>query len=769
MASNTRVVTQTDDANRRINLHEFFKQVNDSSQANFRSQKRILSFQHYLDAFVVNSVLLGRNAPQYLLDVFKHFGTRKVGSIGGKVTRFVLFDAPWEDGRNALEGQEAVQLELVRHIRRFSLTAGGCDKLILLHGPNGSAKSTLAGLIFRAMEHYSQLDEGAVFRFNWIFTDRGDSKGIGFTAKSEELPRETLAFIDEQLVSCKLSSELREPPIFLIPPEHRARLFDEIITRNPNDALIAERLRAPYLREGTLSMKNKQIYDALLTAYRGDWLKVIRHVQVERYFISKRYRIGAAAIEPQQAVDATARPTAFDQGIALPTMLQGLQLMDLSGELIEASGGVLEYSDLLKRNLELNKYLLSTVERGEVSLPGVVAKLNCVMMGTCNEKQLSAFKSTPDFTSYKGRIELVRVPYLLEWRKERAIYKPFIDEIRETRHVAPHTADVAAQWAVMTRLRKPDPGKYPAEIAGTIRRLTPIDKAKLYDDGTVPDGLSSEEKKLLRANIPALRDEHRDDVAEFEHFICAAYEGRRGASAREMKSLLADASSNSERKFLSPLGVFDAMETLLRDKSVYDFLRLDADEGYHDCEAFIEAVRTEYFKRASAEVYDSMGLIASSEYDRQLDEYFKHVRAYVAGEKLLNPRTGAFEDPSAAVMDGVEKMLALKEPADSYRRNLMTRIAAYSIEHPNEKIDYHEVFSDIFEALRLNFYKAQTRAFMQLAKYVIVYGGEDDSLIPALEKPKVEGTLRVMRERYHYNDDSAKEAIAFVLKTLQEK
>ena len=54
------------------------------------------------------------------------------------------------------------------------------------------------------------------------------------------------------------------------------------------------------------------------------------------------YRIGAAAIEPQQAVDANARPTAYEQGLALPTVLQGLQLMDLSGELIAASGGVVE-------------------------------------------------------------------------------------------------------------------------------------------------------------------------------------------------------------------------------------------------------------------------------------------------------------------------------------------------------------------------------------------------------------------------------------------
>ncbi|MEI6231635.1 MAG: hypothetical protein WCT04_01180 [Planctomycetota bacterium] len=766
MAGITRTSHVPEDGPRPVNLHEFFKQVNDHSLASFRNQRRILSFQQYLDAFCMKPVQLGRNAPQYVFDVFKHFGTRKVNGIGGKYTRFTLFDAPWDNGRGALEGQEGIQLELVRHLRRFAVS-GTCDKLVLIHGPNGSAKSTVMNLIFRALEHYSTLDDGALFRFNWIFTEKGEGKGMGFGTKPDDLPRETLAFIDETLISCKLSSELREPPIFLIPVEHRARLLDELITRHGNEPHVAERLRAPYLREGTLSMKNKQIFDAILTAYRGDWLKVIRHVQVERYFISKRYRTGASAIEPQQAVDASARPTAYEGGIQLPVMLQGLQMMDLSGELIEASGGVVEYSDFLKRNLELNKYLLSTVERGEVTLPGVLAKLNLVMLGTCNEKQLSAFKTTPDFTSYKGRIELVRAPYLLEWRKERAIYKPFLDEIRESRHVAPHTADVVALWAVMTRLRKPEPGAYPAEIASVIKRLTPLEKAKLYDDATVPEGLNSEEKKLLRSHIPTMRDEYVDSMAEFENFVCAAYEGRRGASAREMKSLLSDAASNQERKFLSPQGVFEAMEKVLHDQTVYDFLRIEPDEQYHDCEAFIEAVRNEYFRWVSREVYDSMGLVAESEYDRQIEDYFKHVRASVSGEKILNPRTGTYEEPSNAVMDGVEQMMALKEPAKTYRSNLITRIAAYSLEHPNEKIDYHDVFSDIFDALEVSFYKAQTRAFTQLARYVLVFGGEDAALIPAQELPRIEGTLRVMRDKYRYNDDSAKEAIAFMLTTIQ--
>ncbi|HYF49564.1 MAG TPA: serine protein kinase PrkA [Planctomycetota bacterium] len=750
-----------------VDLNDFLKKTNEQSLEVFKGQKRILSFQQYLDAFCANPMRLGRNAAQYVLDAFEHYGTKQVGGVGGKFTRWKLFDAPFDNGREPLIGQEPCQQELYRHLKRFAIT-GRADKLVLLHGPNGSAKSTLINLIVRALENYCTLDEGTLFRFNWIFSERSEGKGSMGFGRGDDLPKETLAFLEEAMISCKLTSELREPPIFLIPVEQRGKLLDDIIAANPKNQSLSDRLKAPYLREGILSAKNKQIFDALLNAHRGDWLKVVRHVQVERYFISKRYRTGASAIEPQQAVDAGARPMSFEHGVALPPVLQGLQLLDLVGELIEASGGVVEYSDFLKRNLELNKYLLSTVERGEVNLPGTSAELNCVMLGTCNEKQLSAFKATPDFTSYKGRIELVRTPYLLEWSKERAIYEPFIKEIQETRHVAPHTADVAALWAVLTRLRRPDPGRYPSDLAGVVRHLTPLDKAKLYDNGTVPDGLSTEEKRLLRSHIAALRDEHRDTLAEFEGFVCAAYEGRRGASAREMKSLLAEASSHPERKFLSPLAVFEAMEHLLRDKSVYDFLRLEPDEGYHDCESFIEQVRDEYFRWVSVEVYDSMGLVEETEYDRRVEDYFRHVRAYVAGEKVQNARTGAYEDPNAEILEGLEKLMKLRESPDAFRRNLITKIAAYSLEHPNEKIDYHEIFADLFKNLRNSYYRNRAQALIQIAQYVLV-SGTDDALVPNSERPKVERTLKMMRDKYGYTDESAKEAINFVLRTIEDK
>ncbi|MBI3829126.1 MAG: serine protein kinase PrkA [Planctomycetes bacterium] len=752
-----------------LDLESFLLNSTDASQKAFEGEKRILSFRQYLDAFCANPLKLGRNAPQYMLECYERFGTAEISQPGAqKLKRFKLFDAPF-DKVDKLVGHEDVQRTIHDLLRRFSAT-GMADRLIMMHGPNGSGKSTFIELMLMAMEQYSHTDEGALFRFNWIFTERTEGKGqLGFGATKSEIPKDTLAFIDENLIACKVPCELRENPIFLIPKVERAKLLDTLLAGLPKNTLHAEQLKGDFLREGALSTKSKAIFDALLTAYRGDLLKVFRHVQVERYFISRRYRTGAVVIEPQQHVDATVRPMTFDRGVTLPPVLHGLQLQDLSGDLIDACGGMVEYSDILKRPLELNKYLLTTCERGTISLPGTLAFLNVVMFGTANEKYLSAFKANPDWTSFKGRIELVRFGYLLDWRKEREVYRDYLNEIAGGRHVAPHTLDVAAIWAVMSRLRKPDPEHYEGDLAGIIRGLSPLDKARLYSEGVTSDSLNTEQKRSLLSAIPQLKEEHADATAEFENFTCAAYEGRRGASAREMMALLAEAANSPEHRCLSPLAAFTAIKELLKDRTIYDFLRLEPDEGYHDTQNFLDLAREQYYRWVSVEIYDSMELVELSEFGRRVDDYFRHVRAYVASEKLQNERTGAFEDPSEDAMRGLEKLVTLKESPDAFRRNLITKIAAYSLEHLKEKLVYSEIFPDLIAKLRESYYKEKQKGLETLARYVLASGSEDDALIPPADRPRVDRTLKNMREKYGYCEHCGREAISFVLRKLADE
>src|SRR5205085_3724112 len=137
-------------------------------------------------------------------------------------------------------------------------------------------------------------------------------------------------------------------------------------------------------------------------------------------------------------------------------------------ELVDANRGIVEYSDLLKRPLEAYKYLLGTVEHAQVGVENTILFLDMLFIGSSNESHLAVFKEIPEFQSFKGRIELVRMPYLLDYQEEQKIYQEQISDGIVGKHIAPHTAFVAALWAVLTRMRKPLSEKYPKALADLV-------------------------------------------------------------------------------------------------------------------------------------------------------------------------------------------------------------------------------------------------------------------------------------------------------------
>lgn len=161
----------------------------ESVRRDFRTERRVLSFEAYLELFASDPVRYSRNASEYVRDAFDHFGTERSSQPWGEEERFKLFDLPWleeEDASGeALIGQERVQAEIYRSLCNFAREARA-NKLLVLHGPNGSAKSTIARCIMLALEHYSKLDAGALYRFHWVFPSRKVARGaIGFGDKPE--------------------------------------------------------------------------------------------------------------------------------------------------------------------------------------------------------------------------------------------------------------------------------------------------------------------------------------------------------------------------------------------------------------------------------------------------------------------------------------------------------------------------------------------------------------------------------------------------------
>lgn len=668
-----------------------------SLERRFREGRRVLSFQEYLTLFASDPVRYGRDAPRYVRDMFDHFGTESVQRPWGEQRRFRLFDLPWEPapsagaghGRDtALVGHEDLQDETYRALSNF-VQEGRANRLILMHGPNGSAKSTVAACILRALEHYSTLDEGALYRFHWVFPSKKTVRGsIGFgEVRPGQTDTQSYAHLEDNQIDARIVMELRDHPLFLLPVPERRELVRELYAE-----VGAKEPPPEWLLAGKLSHKAQLVFEALHSSYGGSLAETLRHVQVERFFISRRYRVGAVTIGPQLSVDAGERQITADRSLsALPTSLQATTLFEAHGELVEAAGGVLEFSDLLKRPLEHFRYLQLTLETGEVPLGQQTIQTNVVMIGSCNEVHLAAFREHPEFPSFRGRFELLRAPYLRSWIDEQHIYDaqiaPFV-----RRHVAPFATRVAAQFAILTRMRQPDAKKYPDSLAPLVSQLSALEKMDLYSQGIPPERLDADAKKLLVANIAALF--HETDAA-------VVFEGSTGVSPREIRTVLLDAAQSSDHGCLSPFAVLGELDELCKRVSEYDWLREKPQSGhYHDTRAFRDAVRVRLLDSLEDELRVASGLVDEARYGDLFERYIANVSVWVKHEKIRNPITGDHEAPDERMMREVEGLLGIKAKNDDYRRSLISQIAAWAIDHPGQKIVNQVVFPEQLRKLR---------------------------------------------------------------------
>ena len=127
------------------------------------------SFNEYLD-IVKKHPGVARNAFQRMYDMIISWGSTNYLEYKKNILRYKFFDDPIDHGKDAVFGLDVPCMKLVHFFKSAALGYGTEKRVLLLHGPVGSAKSTLARLLKKGIEHYSRTDEGAMYTFKWVDT-----------------------------------------------------------------------------------------------------------------------------------------------------------------------------------------------------------------------------------------------------------------------------------------------------------------------------------------------------------------------------------------------------------------------------------------------------------------------------------------------------------------------------------------------------------------------------------------------------------------------
>jgi predicted Ser/Thr protein kinase len=710
--------------------------------------QNVLAFDDYMKLFEKNPEKELRPTNIYLRDMFDYFGKSENGAYN-------LFTRSHADAP-PVHGQIKTQEKIHQFLNNF-MEEGFNNKFILLIGPNGSSKSSLIKKIMLAAEDYSCTDEGSLFSFSWVFPIDQFVKGsLGLSSTAGDKNINSYAFLEDKDISAIITSELKDHPLLLIPIKTRQKLIDDAFK---NDGSRLETIRKSYLYNGDLSQRNRLIFDALLKNYKGSFLEVFKHIRVERLFINRRYSIGATTIEPQLHVDANLQQITMDRRLAsLPPSLQSLNLFSISGEVVLANRGILEFSDLLKRPLDTFKYLLMTMESKTINLHGILTELDIFFIGSSNEIHFAAFKQHPDFNSFKGRFNFLRVPYLMNYREEEKIYIEQITKLKEEASFEPHSLTSLCLWSVMTRMRAPSAKNFRDEKLGKIAEaLSPIEKCFLYADKETPDAFDSESRQILKAGIDEIHDEYENDTM---------YEGKFGISPREVKQIIYDLAYG--HKTVTFVEVLEYLRELIEKKAEYDFLNISHQGEYHNPKKFIDLIETWNLDLLDNEVRESLGLVDERSYEDYISKYIVSINALIKGEKVKNNVTGKFEAPDSYFIKEFESNIHMNEVPEKFRSNLIARLGAYALDNRGKPIVYSEVFEDIVHLLQESFRKEQKKIIDKVGMNLVLYLAEKkeniNQNIPKDVKEMIMNIIRALQEKYNYSEEGAISSLLYLLK-----
>ncbi|NLG43710.1 MAG: serine protein kinase [Phycisphaerae bacterium] len=654
----------------------------------FRQQHWEGTFWEYLDMVLANP-RIARNAFQRIYDMILYSGTQRYTSMKQEYVHYKFFDDPFDNGADAVYGLDGALMRLVDCFKSAAQGYGTDRRILLLHGPVGSSKSTIVRLLKKGLEHYSRLDEGALYSFAW--------KGIGDVNEAE-------------VATCPMHEE----PLKLIPRRARRDILAKLNADLPEDRQVRV--------DGDLDPFCRKTFEDLLIRYKGDWRAVMDHVVVRRVVLAEKDRVGIGTFQPKDEKNQDSTELTGDinyRKIALYGSDSDPRAFNFDGELNISNRGICEFIEILKLDVAFLYDLLGATQEHTIK-PKKFAQTDIdeVIIGHTNEPEYKKLQSNELMEAFRDRTIKIDIPYNIRLTDEIKIYgKDFGRDKVKGIHIAPHTVEMAAMWAVLTRLEEP-------KKAG----LSLLQKLKLYDGKSIPG--------FTEDSIRELREEaHR--------------EGMQGISPRYIQDKISNAlvsEQAQEDRAINPFMVMNELENGLSHHSL-----ISDEELKKRYKELLAVVREEYEDILKTEVQRAI----SADEDaiaRLCTNYIENVRAYTQHERVRNKYTGRDEEPDERLMRSIEEKIDIPESRkDDFRQEIMNYIGALALD--GKKFEYH-TNARLHKALELKLFE-DSRDSIKLKN--VVSGVVDDET-----QAKIDVVKQRLIKFFGYNETSATDVLNYV-------
>ena len=514
------------------------------------------------------------------------------------------------------------------------------------------------------------------------------------------------------------------------------KLLSDCIQSAPEDALIEHRKRQTgevgagdellelsgalfELLVGSLCPFCRYYYQQLLDRFHGDWSRMAENIEVRRLVLSEEDRVGIGTFQPKDEKNQDSTELTGDinyRKIALYGSDSDPRAFNFDGEFQVANRGLIEFIEVLKLDVAFLYDLLGASQEHNIK-PKKFAQtyIDEVIIGHTNEPEYRRLMSNELMEAFRDRTVKIDIPYNLRLANEIQIYEKDFNEKIVSKHIAPHTLEVAGMWSILTRLMPSRKGD-----------LSLMDKLKLYNGRSL--------ERYTEENVKELREEN-------------PREGMEGISPRYIQDKISNALVRQySTTCVNPFMVLNELEDGLDHHSL--ITDEDLRKRYRELlavakEEYAEIVKNEVQRAIAADEEQIARLCAN---------YIDNVKAYTQKEKVRNPYTGQEEEPDERLMRSIEEKIDVRESAkDDFRREIMNYIGALAVE--GKHFDY-KMNPRLQRALEKKLFEDQKDS-IKLTSLV-------SSVVDRETQEKIDVIKARLIKNFGYNEESATDALNFV-------
>ena len=396
------------------------------------------------------------------------------------------------------------------------------------------------------------------------------------------------------------------------------------------------------------------------------------------------------------------------------------RVLSLNGAFNVGNRGIVEFVEVFKNEIEFLHTMITATQEKSVPSPGKgpMIYFDGVILAHCNEGEWNKFKSENTNEAILDRIVRVNVPYSLEYSEESKIYEKLLGLSDFDGHISPHTLEVAAMFAVLSRL-------HPSN------KVDALTKMKIYNGKDV-----IENGHVKKIDINDLRDEVRD-------------EGMTGISTRFIMKAIDSALSDSEKNMVTPISIRDALIKQVKDQIVVE------DDRNRYLDFLGKTLHEEYLSILEKEITKAFVSAYDEQAEALFNNYLDHAEAYVNLSTVKDSVTKESIQPDESFMASIEEQIGI---VGTSRENFRVDITSYMFSklRRNEIVDWKS-YAPLKEAIETKL----TASVKDISRIVTKSKSRDKK-----QQVKYNEMVKTLIDEYGYNEESAEEVIKFAANNL---